>query len=659
MPPRRHRFPLISALVVTALLLLWLLWDWNWFKPLVERQASSALGRAVTLENFDVEVSRQPLVSAEGIVIADPEGFPNDSRTGTVEAVRVRFDLFDLFDRQLNLLEIAVEKADAELRRNVQGLPNWQLPPTEEKDPADEPFFELRIGRLRIDDSRVHFFDPQYKSDFRVRVKTLAAAEAAEDSIRADLTGRYAGEAIAGYFLGGSLLGLRDAAQPYRVEAAMAHGATKLGLKGSVAQPSTLGGATLRLTLAGADLGALFPLLGVPLPATPPYELAGALDYVPGIFRFTNFQGRVGSSDLSGTFRLEPFLKVPKLTGELASKQVVLSELSGFVGGTPGGKADSASQLASAQPPKPPQDPARLLPTAPINLPRLRAAEVDIRYRAGHIEGDRMPLDDLQAHLILRDGQYRFEPLAFGVGEGKIVARMRLDGRGEVPKLDADIDFRRVDVSRLMAVGGGAFTGAGTIGGKAQLKAQGPSVSQMMAGGNGELQLFMQGGDVSALLVNLAGIDLGNSALSLLGIPRKAKVRCMVSDFGLKDGQLDTRLFLVDTSAANLVGKGGLDFRDESLDFRLRTEPKRLNVGSLATPIRFGGSLVNRSIYPEPKGILAKGGAAAALGLLFTPLAALIPTLQLGLGDNHDCEALIEQVRARSEQPVAAPRAGT
>lgn len=656
MSPARPRLPLLSLLLATALVLLVLLWDWNWFKPLVERQASQALGREVTLENFDVEVSRQPLISAEGIVIANPEGFPDDSRTGTVNAIRVRFDFFELFHRRLNLVGIVVDTADADLRRNAAGKPNWLLPQTDPEEAEDEPFFELLLGRLRIDDSRVHFVDPALRSDFRLRVRTLPGQNADEDAIRADIAGRYAGEPVEGYFLGGSLLGLRDPAKPYAVEAAMSHGATRLGLKGSLDQPTTLGGAHLRLTLAGADLGALFPLLGVPLPATPPYELAGSLDYTPGIFGFRNFQGRVGSSDLSGTFRLEPFGAVPKLTGELVSQRVLLTDLSGFLGGTPAGAPAPAALPASQATPKPEQDPKRLLPTAPINLPKLRAAEVDIRYSARRIEGERMPLDDLQAHVVLRDGRYLFDPLSFGVGEGSIRAQMNFDGRSEVPTLDAELDFRRVDVSRLMAVTGGTFEGAGTIGGRARLKARGPSISKLMAGGNGELQLFMRGGDVSALLVNLAGIDLGNSALSLLGLPRKAKVRCMVSDFGLKDGRFDSRLFLVDTSEANLIGTGGLDFKDESLDFHLKTEPKRLNLGSLATPIRIGGSLKDRSIYPEPKGLITRGAVSAALGVLLTPLAALLPTLQLGLGEDHDCKALVDQVRAQAEAPVAAAK---
>lgn len=646
---RRHRLPRFVALLASALIALILLWDWNWFRPLVERQASAAVGRPVHVERFDIDLSRRPLLSAEGVDIADPEGFPADGRTGRIEAVRLRLDLPALLHGRLSLPEILVDRADLALHRDARGRPNWQLPARTD-EPEPEPRFALQLGSLRILDSRLHFLDPSLESDFRLQVRTLPAADGGEESLQLRLDGRYTGESIRGALLGGSLLGLRDPARPYPIDAQLEHGRTRLELRGSLLQPQRFGSARLRLRLTGADMAELFPLIGVPLPATPPYDLAGDLDYLPGIIGFRRFQGTVGGSDLSGTFRLEPFGALPKLTAELHSKKVVLRELSGFVGGTPG-----PAGPAPASAPKPAQDPRRLLPAVPINLPRLRAAEVDIRYTAGRIEGEHMPLDKLEAHVRLSGGQYLLEPLTFGIGDGSIRVLMRLDGREDRARLDADLQFRRIDLGRLMDLGGGSFRGEGTIGGRAQLKARGRSVSELMAGGNGGLQLFMRGGDLSALLVNLAGVDLGNSALSLLGVPRRAAVRCMVSDFGLQNGVMDTRLFLIDTSEANLIGNGRLDFGDEALDFHLHTEPKRPNIGSLAAPIRIGGSLKAPSVYPEPKSLMGRGATAAAMGIFLTPLAALIPTIQLGLGEDHDCQALLDRVRHQTAQPLTAP----
>ena len=47
---RRIWFRVVAVLVVLVIAII-LLWDWDWFKPMVEAQASSALGRKVTLQS--------------------------------------------------------------------------------------------------------------------------------------------------------------------------------------------------------------------------------------------------------------------------------------------------------------------------------------------------------------------------------------------------------------------------------------------------------------------------------------------------------------------------------------------------------------------------------------------------------------------------------
>ena len=174
----------------------------------------------------------------------------------------------------------------------------------------------------------------------------------------------------------------------------------------------------------------------------------------------------------------------------------------------------------------------------------------------------------------------------------------------------------------------------------------------MLGRGDGELKLFMTGGDLSALLLDLAGIDLGNAVLSALGIPRRADLRCMIADLGLKDGQVDTHTLLIDTTEANVIGSGAINLTDEKIDYKLKTEPKHINIGSLPAPILIRGPLKSPSVMPDPAALATRGGIAAVLGVLLTPLAALIPTIQLGLGEDNDCVAMLKSVGA---PPAPAP----
>jgi hypothetical protein len=319
------------------------------------------------------------------------------------------------------------------------------------------------------------------------------------------------------------------------VDLKLANGPTHVSLVGTLTDPLTFGGADLKLELAGADMSDLYHLTAIPIPATPAYRIAGRLDYAEHKFRFHNFRGVVGSSDLHGTIEEEPGRERPMVTADLASTNVDLADLGGFVGTTPG-RLSTANQSAvqkreltrtEAHP--------RLLPDTPFNLPKLRAADVKLRYRGEHIVGRSVPLDNLVVNLSILEGKIGLEPISFGVGRGRIAGTAALDGTGNVIRAKAAVDFDHVDVARLMAATH-MFGGAGAIGGHADIVTSGNSVAQMLGNGDGGLRLLMIGGDLSALLVDLSGLEFGNALLSALGMPKRTPVECMIADFALQRG---------------------------------------------------------------------------------------------------------------------------
>jgi len=113
-------------------------------------------------------------------------------------------------------------------------------------------------------------------------------------------------------------------------------------------------------------------------------------------------------------------------------------------------------------------------------------------------------------------------------------------------------------------------------------------------------------------------------------------------------------VMVLDTKAANVTGSGTINLRSEALDLQLKTEAKHFSIGSLPGPINIGGTLKNPSIRPGAETV-ARGAAAGVLGALLTPLAALLPTIQLGLGEDNNCAALIRETR-RAPTPAEGKR---
>ena len=192
-----------------------------------------------------------------------------------------------------------------------------------------------------------------------------------------------------------------------------------------------------------------------------------------------------------------------------------------------------------------------------------------------YFAGRSVPLDNLDVRLDIKDGQVSLHPLSFGVGKGRIATSVELTPQDGGTHAKADIEFQRVDVSRLMAATH-AFQGAGAISGSGTIDAIGKSLAQMLDNGHGGLKLAMVGGDLSAVLVDLSGLEFGNALLSALGMPQRAQVECFITEAALNQGDFRLQALVLDTSEAVVTGTGGVNLRDERLDMQLRTEVETL-----------------------------------------------------------------------------------
>jgi AsmA family protein len=277
-------------------------------------------------------------------------------------------------------------------------------------------------------------------------------------------------------------------------------------------------------------------------------------------------------------------------------------------------------------------------------MPKLNAANIHLHYDGHHIEGRSIPLDSLIVTMDVVDGAVDLHPIIFTIGTGRVQGDIALTPETDKNiKLKADIQFDQVDVTRLMAATH-AFNGAGAIGGRADIDSTGNSVATFLGDGNGGLAVYMSGGNLSALLIDLSGLELGKAILSALGVPTRTNVDCLIADFDLRQGLVTTRALLVDTGEALIGGTGDLNLKTQTINFQAESRSKNFSVGNLPTPIKISGTLKHPSIGVGIAPLAARGGLAVALGFLAAPLA-LLPTIEFGVGDPHKCGELVAEVK--------------
>lgn len=630
--PRRWLIVLVTLTLLVVILVL--IWDWNWFKPMVERRVEAATNRVFAINgDLDVDLGFPTVVRADGIRLSNADWSTQGDEMLAARRVEIAIRLWPLLSGRVDLPIVRVDQGHVLLERDTEGRANWRFT-DEPAEPSDNPPI---IRELHITDGELRLIEPRLRTDLRLDLRSGERdAENQRAPLLANGEGRYRGERFELSGRVDSPLDLQDGDHPYRIDATATAGSTKARVRGSLVAPLQFNDFAVRFELAGADLARLYPLIGLALPATPPYALDGQLSRTGVTWRYDDFAGTVGDSDLGGDVAIDPSGERVALTAELTSTRLDLDDLAGFLGGTPGtGTRETASteQVADRQ-----RQTAsgRVLPDRPYDLSKLRSIDADVRLTAADVNAPPLPINSLSGRLVLVDGLVTIDPLRLGVADGEINAWVTMDATRDPIATALKMQARRLDLPKLFPNAELVKDSVGRIAGDANLQARGNSVALMLGSADGELGFAMGPGRISNLLIELAGLDIAEAIKFLLTDDKVIPVRCAYADFAFEDGVATARAFAVDTTDTVIFGDGSIDFGKEELDLRLRPRPKDRSILALRSPLKIGGTLADPSFRPEGGPLLLRGIAAAAL-YAAAPPAALLALIEFGPGEDAEC----------------------
>ncbi|MBY0557940.1 MAG: AsmA family protein [Burkholderiaceae bacterium] len=663
MQPGRTRTITFSALgLLCALLLGGLLWlqmaDWNRARPWLNEKLSLALQRPVAIRGELLlrwtlpagtaqrrgwrDYLPQAHLEAYDLHLGNPPGMAAMGELASIERVLVELELLPLLQHRLSIPLLRFTRPQLQLVRQTDGRSNWQTPPARAAGA-----WTLELRSIEFSAARIELHDAVQQLDLIANLQTLDADP--RYGIGWQLQGHWKQQPVSGSGKAGAVLGLQQQLQPYPLEGLLTVGGSRIAVLGTLTRPASLTSIDAQLTLSGPSMARLYGLTGVLLPETPAFTTSGHLHGELGAqashWQYQRFTGKVGESDLAGSldYRYGAQLPRPRLSGALHSSLLRLNDLAPLIGAD-SNRSKQARGVAAVQPDN------KVLPVEAFHRVRWRALDAEVRYRADHItrDGD-LPITQVNTLISLRDGVLQLAPLQFEIAGGRFQATLQLDGSGQhgPDAIAAQLQARasHLRLNQLFPRIDAMQATVGEVNADLTLQASGNSIASLLGSANGTLRSVVTQGSVSKLLLEEMGLNLGSVVLTKLVGDKPVQLHCMLGDFSVTQGLMQTRVWAADTNEARVDASGSVNLRNEQLNLTLRPQSKGVRIFSLRAPIYLRGSF-KQPVVSIDKGVLAlRAGGALALASV-APIAALLPLISNGSAEGNDCAALLGAERA-------------
>ena len=667
------------AVLLVALVLLVTFFPWDLLREPINRYVSGQIGRRFEItQRLDVRLGRTTTVIAEGVEIANPDWA---SKPYLLKAKAAGFDinLWALLFGKIQIPRIALTGPQLGLQVEADGRRTWALSrDTSSKGAVPD------IGTLLIDTGSLSYIDEAQDADIDAQF-SIAAESARDLPLEFTATGNWKGEKFTSSGRTGGVLKLSkniDGSFPLEINAVV--GRTTLKAKGLITDLVELAGVDVTFDMQGRNLDELYKLSGVVLPSTPPYKIRGKLVREGQSWMASQMQGTLGSSDVSGQLTFDQSAAVAMLTGKLQSRLLDFEDLGPVIGmkvaargaGTAGtstsGKAATAGRPASAtrsagmakaakaSSPTPAQgvaNPPKVLPTAVLDLDKLKSMNADVTYAAASIRHVKeLPLNNGRVRVILKDGVLLLDPLALGVAGGSVAGTIKIDANVLPAAFNARLNVVGAQLNQLFPTIETTRSSLGKISGKFDLSGRGNSAAQMLGAASGDVSVLMGRGEISNILLEFIGLDGGEVIKFLVGGDRNVQLRCAAAAFDVKQGVMTSRALVLDTSDTVITGRGQISFTDETLNLILDPAPKDFSILSFRSPLRLGGTFGAPTAGPDKTALAGRAGIALALAAI-NPLLALAATVETGPGKDADCAGVFAQAQKRATGANPAARA--
>jgi uncharacterized protein involved in outer membrane biogenesis len=324
----QHKKTTIALVVVGGVLLLFAcilaFVDWNMLRPAIARNITARTGRAASIDG-DLKVhlwSWNPTAEINGFTLKNPSWADRDLMFGA-KRITLSISLARLFRGQIVIPQIEMVEPVINLERDSKGRASWELGTTAGSPKGNgKPPKIPTIRSLLIKDGRLHVVDEIRHLRFGGSlVANDGSGESNASAFKIQAKGSLNEKPFTLDAVGGPLLNL-EPHKPYSFSSHVTASDINLEARVTVAKPFDFGLLDVNFVVSGKDLADVYYLTGLALPNTPHYRIAASMHVDGTTITGDDFNGRLGSSDLSGKITVQTGGARPKLIAKLTSNSL-------------------------------------------------------------------------------------------------------------------------------------------------------------------------------------------------------------------------------------------------------------------------------------------------------------------------------------------------
>jgi uncharacterized protein involved in outer membrane biogenesis len=303
---------------------------------------------------------------------------------------------------------------------------------------------------------------------------------------------------------------------------------------------------------------------------------------------------------------------------------------------------------------------------------RPQAIEATVRFRSNKLIVAKVPLEQFSTDLRLQNDRLVLTP-SFHMAGGTVQAQAQVETQADPLQSTIHVTLHQLNLQQFLAwlelrpedaaqpktagkpevtaqpettvqpetrgkpeitkkpEAAGKLGTAGKLDGQIALTGTGLSLADFLASANGDVLLSMQEGQLGTVLTELVGLDVAETIQKAISQEKTYQLRCLVADFAVHNGRMETQMLLVDTTDTKVIGGGFIDMRANMVGLKLEPKAKDFSPFSLQTPLYITGPLSNISAGPK-------------LGEM---LLSLSMPIKLGTAEDADCQAVLKASQRR------------